>query len=98
MWQSPPILLQQAISACVIEASGKQAKTGIAVHAKTRTKAMMERPFTMNRCYIPHPLGARTQLPQMVVPVVKGHRCGNQRTQNSVQAIDAETEAGVTMK
>jgi hypothetical protein len=45
--------LQQAISACVIEGFGKQAKAGIAVHVKTRTNTNMERHFAMTRCYLP---------------------------------------------
>jgi len=48
MWQSPAIFLQQAISACVIVAFGRQAKAGIAVQAKTRANTSMERHFAIN--------------------------------------------------
>ena len=59
MWQSPAIFLQQAISARVIVAFGRQAKAGIAVHVKTRTNANMERHFAMTRGYLPIASGAR---------------------------------------
>ena len=52
MWQLPAIFLQQAISACVIEGFGRQAKAGIAVHAKTSRNANMERHFDISTCYL----------------------------------------------
>jgi hypothetical protein len=52
MWQSPAIFLQQAISACVIAAFGRQAKAGTAVHVKTSTNTNMERHFAMSKCYL----------------------------------------------
>jgi hypothetical protein len=65
--------LQQAISARVIVAFGKQAKAGIAVHAKIRTITKVERHFAMSRCYLPHRLHARTQVRETVVPSRHGH-------------------------
>jgi hypothetical protein len=52
MWQLPAIFLQQAISACVIKGFGRQAKAGIAVHAKTSRNANMKRHFAINTCYL----------------------------------------------
>jgi hypothetical protein len=78
IWQSPAIFLQQAISACVMVAFGKQAKAGIAVHAKTRTNTNVERNFPMNRCYRPHRPRARTQVRETVV-MPTGYRSCKQR-------------------
>ena len=43
-------------------AFGKQAKAGIAVHAKTRANTNVERNFPMNGYYCPHRSSARTQV------------------------------------
>jgi hypothetical protein len=48
MWQSPAILLQQAISACVMVELGKHASAGVAVQIKARTKANVQRRFAIS--------------------------------------------------
>ena len=64
MWQSPAIFLQQAISACVMVAFGRQAKAGIAVHDKTRANTNMERHFAMNRCYLSTAIRCKSSEPR----------------------------------
>lgn len=59
MWQSPAIFLQQAISAAVMSADGRQARAGRAVHKRSRPKAKIERHLAISRCYIPHCRRAR---------------------------------------
>jgi hypothetical protein len=47
MWQSPAIFLQHSVSTFVMVDLGTHARTGVAVHTKTRTENRMARHFTM---------------------------------------------------